>query len=182
MYISRSIITLQDESERELIEKVDEVHASRQTADGFRWSMLLRSAEDPSSFVSVSMWLTAENEEAWREANGAPLPPHRYDVATARGSMTPASSVAIVDWQVEPDLAARFAARWNAAYHAIEDKIGSRLLQDLGSETTYAGLHVATDPAALDPKVLSAGLTDDEGLEVTPLAVEFFDVVLLTEA
>lgn len=182
MYVSRSVITLQGESERDLIEKVDETHALRQGAEGFRWSMLLRSVEDRSSFVSISMWLTPEHEEAWREANGAPLPPHRYDVATARGSMTPASSVAIVDWQVEPDLVPRFAARWNAVYHAIEDAIGSRLLQDLGSEAIYAGLHVATDAAALDPKVLSADLTDDEGLEVTPLAVELFDVVLLTEA
>lgn len=182
MYISRSIITLQNEAKSGLLTKVEAAHASRRDADGFRWSMLLRSMDNASDFASVSMWLTAEHEQAWREANAAPAPMHGYDVTTARGAMTPATAAAIVDWQVVAADAARFTARWNAAYHAIEDVFGSRLLQNLESASNYAGLHVVTDAARLDPKVLTAELTDADGLSVTPLAVQRFDVVLLTEA
>jgi heme-degrading monooxygenase HmoA len=182
MYICRSIVTLDGETEAELTAKFQSAHDACRDADGFRWWMLLRSADNASDFASVSMWLTPEHEEAWRAGFGAPAATHRYDVTTARGSMTPTVAVAIVDWQVDPDEAQRFAVRWNAAYHAIEDSIGSRLLQNLDSPNVYAGLHAVTDPRHLDPKVLTAELTDGEGLSIIPLAVQRFDVVLLTEA
>jgi heme-degrading monooxygenase HmoA len=182
MYICRTILTLQDETESELTAKSEAAFASSRDADGFRWSMLLRSADNASDFASVSMWLSPEHEEAWRTGFGTPAPTHGYDVATARGAMTPAVAIAIVDWQVEAEEAQRFTARWNAAYHAIEDTIGSRLLRNLAAPDVYAGLHAVTNPANLDPKVLTAELTDAEGLSVTPLAVQRFDVILLTEA
>jgi heme-degrading monooxygenase HmoA len=182
MYISISSMTLGGDSEGDLVSKSETAYASRRNADGFRWSMLLRAQDDANSFTSVSMWLTPEAEQAWRETNDAPAPTHGYDVVTARGSMTPASAVALVDWQIDAALAGRFSAGWNAAYHAIEDAFGSRLLQDLTSPETYVGLHVVTDPAKLDPQVLGAELTDPEGLSLAPLAVQRFDVVLLTEA
>lgn len=182
MYISRSIITLQGEAESDLVTKVEAAHASRRNADGFRWSMLLRSMDNAVEFASVSMWLTSEHEQAWREANDAPPPMHGYDVTTARGAMTPAAAAAMVDWQVDAAEAAPFALRWNAAYHAIEDIFGSRLLQDIESPASYTGLHAVTDAARLDPKVLSSELSDADGLAITPLAVQRYDVVLLTEA
>jgi heme-degrading monooxygenase HmoA len=182
MYISRSAITLQDQTERDLLAKVEASHASRRTADGFRWAMLLRSMDDASSFVSVSMWLTPEHAKAWRDATESPAPQHGYDVATARGSMTPAAAAAIVDWKVDTQVAPRFASRWNAAYHAIEDVFGSRLLQNLDEPAAYVGLHVVTDPARLDLATLNAELTDTDGLMLRPVAVDRYEVVLLTEA
>jgi len=182
MYISRSEITLQDEAEGDLVARIEAANASRRVTDGFRWAMLLHSMDDARRFASVSMWLTPEQAQNWRDANQAPAPQHGYDVATARGSMTPAAAAAIVDWQVEGADAARFVNRWNAAYHAIEDVFGSRLLQDLDQPTAYTGLHVVTDPARLAPKVLNAELTDAEGLALRPVAIHRFEVVLLTEA
>ena len=182
MYISRSLITLKGETEAKFVARVEAAHSSRRIADGFRWAMLLRSMDDPSTFASMTMWLTPEHDAAWRAANATPAPMHGYDVTTARGAMTPAAAVAIVGWQVEAADAARFAAGWNAAYHAIEDVFGSRLLQDLNAPSDFAGLHVVTDPAQLDPTVLSARLTDADGLAIEPTAVERFDIVLLTEA
>lgn len=182
MYISRSEIKLQGDSEPDLIARVEAAYASRLAAGGFRWAMLLRSVDDAAKFASVSMWLSPEHAQAWRDANDAPAPAHGYDVATARGSMTPAAAVAIVDWQVDASDAARFVNRWNAVYHAIEDMIGSRLLQDLEQPASYAGLHAVTDPARLTPQILGAGLTDNDGLAIEPLAFERYDVVLLTEA
>lgn len=182
MYVSRSLITIEAETEPELLSRAEASHASRRAADGFRWAMLLRSLDDASSFASVSMWLTPEHDAAWRAANDTPAPKHGYDVTTARGAMTPAAAAAIVGWQVEPADAARFAALWNAAYHDIEDVFGSRLLQDLETPWAYAGFHVVTDASRLEPKVLSARLTDADGLAIEPTAVERFEVVLLTEA
>lgn len=151
-------------------------------AEGFRWSMLLRSTDDTTRLASVAMWLSPEHEIAWREANGSPIPTQRFDVSVARGSMTPAATVALVEWHPEPTQAARFSAHWNAVYHAIENIIGSRLLQDLESSSSYIGLHAVTDPGGLDSRTLSAELTDEEGLSVTPTAVDRFEVILLTEA
>ena len=128
------------------------------------------------------MWQTPEHEAAWREAQGAPAPTRGYDVATARGSMTPAAAAAIVTWQVEADVAERFGARWNATYHAIEADIGSRLLRDLEAPAAFTGFHVATDPVHLDPKTLTAELTDTEGLAIAPETAERYEVVLITEA
>jgi len=182
MYISRSLMTLKGETEPELLARVEASHASRRSAEGFRWAMLLRSMYDASTFASVSMWLTPEHDAAWRAANDTPAPMRGYDVATARGAMTPAAAAAIVEWRVDPADAIRFAASWNAAYHAIEDVFGSRLLQDLETPSGYAALHVVTDASRLDPKVLGAAVTDGEDLAMEPLAVERYEVVLLTEA
>jgi Antibiotic biosynthesis monooxygenase len=182
MYISRSAVTSEGETEGELIARVKASHASRLAADGFRWAMLLRSMEDATSFSAVSMWLSPEHALAWREATESPAPLYRYNVVTARGSMTPASAAAIVDWQVDTEVAARFASRWNAAYHSIEDVFGSRLLQEMDEPLAHAGLHVVRDATRLDPAVLSAELTDDDGLVLHPVTVQRFDVVLLTEA
>jgi Antibiotic biosynthesis monooxygenase len=182
MYISRSAVASEGETESELIARVKASHTSRLAADGFRWAMLLRSMDDAGSFSAVSMWLSPEHALAWREATESPAPLYRYNVETARGSMTPATAAAIVDWQVDPGVAARFASRWNAAYHAIEDVYGSRLLQELDEPLAHAGLHVVTDAARLDPAVLNAGITDDDGLALQPVMVQRFDVVLLTEA
>jgi heme-degrading monooxygenase HmoA len=182
MYVSRAEITLDGTAERDLISKVEAAHASRRSAAGFRWAMLLRPIDGAGRYASVSMWLTPEHDAAWRAANDTPAPMHGYDVTTARGAMTPAAAAAIVEWRVDPADAVRFAARWNAAYHAIEDVFGSRLLQDLETPSGYAGLHVVTDASRLDPKVLGAAVTDGEGLAMEPLVVERYQVVLLTEA
>ena len=182
MYISRSLISAQPESDAELLAKVEAAFASRQAADGFRWAMLLRSSSGAPTYVSISMWLTPEHAQRWRQANDAPPPAHGYDVTTARGSMTPATAVAVVDWQVDGGLVARFTNRWNATYHAIEDRIGSRLAQDLTDATAFTAVHVVTDAAQLKPDVLKAQLTDDEGLALSPAIVETYEVVLLKEA
>jgi heme-degrading monooxygenase HmoA len=137
--------------------------------------------DDAARFASVTMWLTPEQAQAWRDATGSPTP-YGYEVATARGAMTPAAAAALVDWQVDEADAQRFVNRWNAAYHAIEDVFGSRLLQDMTAPAAYTGLHAVTDAARLSPNVLSAEVSDDEGLAVRPLKVERFEVVLLTEA
>ncbi len=176
------MITFQGEPESDLFAKVEAAHESRRGAEGFRWAMLLRSIDDATDYASVSMWLTPEHDQTWREANETPAPAHGYDVTTARGSMTPASAVAIVDWPVRPAEVDRFAARWNAVYHAIENVIGSRLLRNLASPDSFAALHVVTDPERLDPAILSADLTDTEGLSIAPAFVQRFEVVLLTEA
>lgn len=144
--------------------------------------MLLRPSDEAARLTSVSMWLAPEHEQAWRDASSTPLPTHRYDVSLARGSMTPAVAVAIVDWQPEEAEAARFSARWNAAYHAIENVIGSRLLQDIEAPSNYTGLHAVTDAERLDLNILNSELTDEAGLSITPATVERFEIVLLTEA
>ncbi len=180
MYIS--ILKLSSASENDLVHEDEAAQLSQRDAEGFRWAMLLRSTEDAASYTSVSMWLTPEHEQSWRQAGDAPRAGHGYDVTIARGSMTPATAVAIVDWRVQPAEADRFAARWNAAYHAIEDAIGSRLLRDLASPESLVALHVVAEPERLDQQILAATLRDAEGLAIAPAAVQRFDVVLLTEA
>jgi hypothetical protein len=129
------------------------------------------------------MWLSPQQApEAGPVTLDAAETRYGYDITTARGSMKPATHVAITDWRVDDAIAARFTGRWNAAYHAIEDRIGSRLMKDLESESTYAALHVMTDASHLNLEMFGAPLTDPEGLSVAPVAVAAFEVVLLTEA
>jgi hypothetical protein len=150
------------------------VHAELRTKPGFRWAMVLRSLEDASRLAAVAMW--QQLEEA-----GAEFPVQRYDVATARGSMTPASFAAIIDWRIAADAAPAFVNAWNAAYHAIEDTLGNRLLVDLDDATHYAGLHVALNEADITDAVLQrANAEAAPGGE--PERVERFEVIDLVEA
>jgi heme-degrading monooxygenase HmoA len=181
MYISRTEIAVKADEFALFKAATDAIHTEMHGADGFRWAMLLRSMDDANAYASIAMWLSPQHEEAWRNDAEANSPAHGYDVTTARGTMTPATAVAIVDWRVDADLVARFTSRWNAVYHAIEDRIGSRLMQDLAAPTAYTAVHVVTDTANLKPDVLSAELTDPEGLAITPNAVTRYEVVLLTE-
>jgi hypothetical protein len=129
------------------------------------------------------MWLSPE-QASEQDGNtlGANESTHGFDVTTARGSMTPASHVVLVDWQVDDAMAPRFTTRWNAAYHAIENRIGSRLLRDLESPRQYSGLHAVTDEGKLDGIALDATVTDAEGMSLMPSGVRRFEVVLLTES
>jgi hypothetical protein len=95
--------------------------------------------------------------------------------------MTPADYDAMVEWQVPDADAARFTTRWNAIYHHIEDRIGSRLLKDLDTPGLYAGLHVVTDESNLNPEAMGAPIADDAGLSVSPKAVHRYEVIALTE-
>ena len=169
-----------ESQEDEVKRSAAEAHESLRTKPGFRWAMLLRSLEAPGRLAGVSMWLSPEQASA---GNTGPADvDHAYDVATARGSMTPASHVAIVDWELAGADATRFTNRWNAVYHAIEDRIGSRLLRDLDAPGKFAGLHAVTDEANLNPEALGAAIADAEGLDVQPRAIHRYEVLLLTEA
>ena len=164
-------------------EAVERVHEFLRTMPGFRWAMLLRGSESPDALAAVSMWLTPEQASAQESVSlGAKEHLRGFDVTTARGSMTPAARVAVVEWQVPEEDAARFTNRWNAVYHAIEDRIGSRLLRNLGLPDAYAGLHAVTEAANLDAAILGGAVSDADGLSVTPASVRTYDVVLLTEA
>jgi hypothetical protein len=183
MYISRSEGSIGGERLEEAKAEVARVHEFMRTMPGFRWAMLLRSLVTPEHLAAVSMWTSPEQASTQDGAVlGAGDTATGYDVTTARGSMTPASHVVFVDWQVGADLAPRFTNRWNAAYHAVEDRIGSRLLRDLAAPGSYAGLHAVTDESKLGLDVLTATVNDAEGLSVGPLGVQRFEVLLLTEA
>jgi heme-degrading monooxygenase HmoA len=179
MYISRTAETVTESQQDEIKHSTAEAHEALRTKPGFRWAMLLRSLEAPDQLAGVSMWLSPD--QATAGGAGSADVDHAYDVATARGSMTPASHVAIVDWEVSR-AADRFTNRWNAVYHAIEDHIGSRLLRDLDAPSKFAGLHAVTDEANLNPEALGAAITDAEGLDVRPIAIHRYEVLLLTEA
>jgi heme-degrading monooxygenase HmoA len=193
MYISIRQFTVADGKASGLAAAAETPHALTRGVQGFRWAMLLRSSDDATKFAAVSMWLTPEAATSWAVGTiGAAFDSaitaaasdssfREFDVATARGSMTPASHAAIVEWEVEPERAAGFASRWNAAYHAVEDAIGSRLLQDLEQPQRYVGLHVVTNDAALKSDVLTAEIKDREGPGLRPESVARFSVVLLTE-
>ena len=183
MYIKRSEATVAAGSLDELKENEARVHEFLRTMPGFRWAMLLQSLEQPGRIAAISMWLSPEQASP-QDGNtlGESEETRGYDVTTARGSMTPASHVALVDWEVSPEFTDRFANRWNAAYHAIEDRIGSRLLRDLESPGLYAGLHAVTDDANLNPEALGGELKDSEGLSLKPGAIHRYEVVLLAEA
>jgi heme-degrading monooxygenase HmoA len=193
MYISIGQFTVAAGKASEATAASQTAHDAMRGLDGLRWAMLLHSTDDAAKFAAVSMWLTPEHAAAWRESAAAgsyaevlhdtasDSAEHGYDVTTARGAMTPASHAAIVEWEVEPERAAGFASRWNAAYHAVEDAIGSRLLQDLERPQRYVGLHVVTNDAALKSDVLMAEIKDREGPGLRPESVARFSVVLLTE-
>ena len=183
MYIKRSEATVSADSLEDTKASEARVHEFMRTMPGFRWAMLLRTFESPIRLAAVSMWLSPEQASA-QDANtlGVDEETHGYDVATARGSMTPATHVAIVDWEVDDETASRFTDRWNAFYHAIEDRIGSRLLRDLDSPATYAGLHVMTDGSHLNPEMFGSPVSDADGMDVRPKGVRAFEVLLLTEA
>jgi hypothetical protein len=179
VYVSRSIVTLRSEGD---LAPVEAAHASRKGAEGFRWTMLLRPLDGEGECVSLAMWLRPEHDQAWREVNEVPGPMRGYDVTTARGAMTPAAAVALVEWRLGETEAASFANAWNAYYHAIEDVFGSRLLQDLADPSAYTGLHVVTNAERLDTAVLAAELSLSAGLSLAPSSVQRFEVLLLTEA
>ena len=181
MYISRSEAAIAEDRRDEVSTEVARVHEFMRTMPGFRWAMLAHSLETPGRFTAVSMWLSPAQASSQDGKILGTTEARGYDVTTARGAMTPATHVALVDWQAGDDVAARFTSRWNAAYHAIEDRIGSRLLKDLDAPGHYAGLHAATDETNLDPEALGAGVRDAEGLSINPSAVHRFAVVLLTE-
>jgi heme-degrading monooxygenase HmoA len=176
MYVSRAGASISLEQQDEFVARIRQAHAALAKADGFRWAMLLRSMEDPAQLAAVAMWLTREHAAASGE------PPQHYDVTTARGSMTPAAVMGIVEWHIDPDGAQGFVSWWNAAYHAIEDSIGSRLLHDLDDAAHYTGIHVAASEAALKPDVLASALSDGGGLDVRPESVTRYEVILLHEA
>jgi hypothetical protein len=183
MYITHSEGDISSDHQDEAMAEVARVHEFMRTMPGFRWAMLLHSLDAPDRFAAVSMWLSPEQASAQDgKVLEATTEPKGYDVTTARGSMTPATHVALVGWQAGDDIAARFTNPWNAAYHAIEDRIGSRLLKDLATPGHYVGLHAVTDEGNLNPEALAAAVKDAEGLSVQPLAVHRYEVVLLTEA
>lgn len=175
--ISRAAVANLDETAA----SVARVHEFMATMPGFRWAMVLRSLETPEELAAVSMWLTPEQASDQEKTSlGSKTESRGFDVATARGSMTPASHVALVEWEAPEEAATAFANRWNAVYHAIEDRIGSRLLQDMAAPGRYAGLHAVTAKANLDTGVLGAAVSDAQGLSVTPLAVHLYEVISLT--
>lgn len=180
MYISITRASVSSGLE-EARRNVARVHEFMAAMPGFRWAMVLRSLEAPGQLAAVSMWLTQEQaSDQEGAALGTAAESRGFDVSTARGSMTPASHVALVEWQVADEEASRFATRWNAVYHAIEDRIGSRLLRDLAAAGRYVGLHAVTGEAKLDRGVLTAPVSDTEGLSVTPQAVHAYEVLDLT--
>jgi len=196
MYVSRCEVTVVGGREHDFVAVNEAMHAGMRTMAGFRWAMFLRSIGYPGKLASVAMWQTREQAHAWSDSDPAaaihaahpaqdmvsPLAPaQEYDVTTARGSMTPAAFVAIVDWEVDLKSGSEFVNRWNAAFHAIEDRLGSRLLQDLGQHTFYAGLHVASIEAHLKPEILAAEIKDSGGRRLQPAVIDRFEVVLLTE-
>jgi hypothetical protein len=141
----------------------------------------------------VEMWQTPEVAIAWtasesRSQTVAALPvrddgtEQGYDVTTARGSMTPATVAAFVEWDINDANAKPFMDRWNAAYHHIEDRISSRLLRDLNASGRFAGFHIALSAEALTPDVLGAELREGETFAASPVMFDRYEVVLLTEA
>jgi heme-degrading monooxygenase HmoA len=183
MYISRTEARVPAEQQDALKQRLTERSETLRALPGFRWAMLLREIGNNAGLVAISMWQTPAQAAA-RQGNVLADDETRrgYDVTTARGSMTPATNVVIVDWQVDDDVAARFTNRWNAFYHAIEDRIGSRLMKDLERPGNQTGVHVMTDASHLNPEMFGTELNDPDGLSMRPAAVRCYDVVLLAEA
>jgi heme-degrading monooxygenase HmoA len=176
MYVVRHHLSIGAEQQPGLLAEVETAHAGLESAPGFRWAMVLRSVDEPVRMAAVAMWLNRD------DAGKVDFAVTHYDVATARGTMTPASFAALVDWRVEAGAAPGFVNRWNNAYHAIEDSMGSRLLQNMDDPAHYTGYHVATRDSALRPEILGAAIRDDAGGELRPESVERFEVVSLVEA
>jgi hypothetical protein len=183
MFISISQAAVGGDRLQQTKANVTRVHEFMRTMPGFRWAMLLDSLETPGSLAAVSMWLSPQQASGQEGVSlGEGEETAGYDVTTARGSMTPASHMAVVEWEVGDGDLARFTNRWNAVYHRIEDRIGSRLLKDLATPGRFAGLHAVTDEANLNPEALGAPITEADGLSISPVAVRRYEVVELTEA
>jgi hypothetical protein len=173
--VVRSEVTVPPADQPAFVAEVTAAHDSLKSAPGFRWAMVLRSPDDRGRLAAVAMWLNLD------AAGEAAFEVQRYEVATARGAMTPAAVAAIVDWRVEAEAAPDFVSHWNAAYHAIEDNLGSRLLHDLDQPTHFAGLHVAAKPEGLTLAVLDAA-NNEAAQGLSPERVERFEVLHLVEA
>jgi len=193
MYIAHRNLKVTDGNTSGSLALSEALHAGMKSVPGFRWAMLLRSVDDPAKMAGVEMWQTPEAATAWAESEGrsqavAAHPGQEtgdeqgYDVTTPRGSMTPATVAAIVQWEIDDASTKPFTDRWNAAYHHIEDRISSRLARHLRKPTRFAGFHVAQSAAALTPEVLGAELREGETFAARPTTVDRYDVVLLTEA
>jgi heme-degrading monooxygenase HmoA len=197
MYIARREVRVVGGKAREFVAFNEALHAGMKTMTGFRWGMLLRSMGYPGKMATIDMWQNRQHAQGWSDSEaqiaaftanpiqGIVTPismAHGYDVVTARGSMTPAPVAAIVEWGVDVEHAKTFVDRWNAAYHHIEDRIGSRLGRHLSDPTSFAAVHVAQSEAALALDVLGAELRLTENLAVRPASVDRYDVVMLTEA
>jgi hypothetical protein len=174
VYVVIHRITIDPAEQAGLLAEMDSVHSGLRAKPGFRWVLALRAIDDPSHMAAVAMWLNRA------DAGGSDVAVSHYDVATARGSMTPAGAAALVEWRAGSEQAQAFVQRWNAAYHNIEDRIGSRLLLDLDDPGRYTGLHTAADIDNLDVKTLAAPIAG-EGFSLSPSQVERFHVVSLVE-
>ena len=196
MYIARREVRVVGGKAREFMAFNEALHAGMTAMPGFRWGMLLHSMGYPGKMATIDMWQTRQQAQAWSESEtqlaaftanpiqGIVVPigmAHGYDVVTARGSMTPAPVAAIVEWEVDVEHTKAFVDRWNAAYHHIEDRIGSRLGRHLSDPTSFAGVHVAQSEAALALDVLGGELRLAENLAVRPASVDRYDVVMLVE-
>jgi heme-degrading monooxygenase HmoA len=197
MYIERREVRVVGGRMKDFLAFNEALHAGMKPMPGFRWAMLLRSMGYPGKMATIDMWQTREQARAWAESEAQqaafaahPLQgmvspvgmAHGYDVVTARGSMTPAAVAAVVDWEIDVAGAKPFTDRWNAAYHAIEERLGSRLLRHLSQPTLFASVHVAQAEAALTPEELAGEIPAGESLIARPSALDRYDVVLLTEA
>ncbi|HEX5368833.1 MAG TPA: antibiotic biosynthesis monooxygenase [Dehalococcoidia bacterium] len=194
MYIAIRKITVDANKTSDLTAAAESAHALTSGVEGFRWAMLLRSSDDATRFATVSMWLTTEAATSWAigaigaafdstlTAVGSDSSFREFDVAMARGSMTPATYAVMVEWDVPSEDAAAFANRWNAVYHAVEDAIGSRLLRDLEQANRYVGFHVVTKQEALKSDAFVADIDAGEGVALKPVSMARYSVVLLGEA
>ncbi len=194
MYIAIRQFTVDAGKTSDLTAAAETAHALTRGVEGFRWAMLLRSTDDATKFAAASMWLTAAAATDWAigtigaaydsviTAVASDSSLREFDVATARGSMTPAEYAVIVEWEVPPESVPAFSNRWNALYHAVEDAIGSRLLRDLEQPNRYTGLHVVIKQDALKSETFVSDVATAEGAALKPASVTHYSVVLLTEA
>ena len=197
MYIARRELRVAGGKTAEFLTLNEALHTRMKAMPGFRWAMLLRSMGYPGKMASIDMWQTRQQAQDWSDSEvlsatftahptqgiAAPIGiAHGYDVVTARGSMTPAPVAAIVEWEVDVEYGKAFVDRWNAAYHHIEDRVGSRLGRHPSHPMSFAGFHVALSEGALALDVLGGELRLAENLAVRPASVDRYDVVMLTEA
>ena len=194
MYIAIRQITVDAGKTSDLSAAAETALSLTRGVQGFRWSMLLRSVDDATRFAAVSMWLTPEAATDWAigtigaaydstiTAVASDSSLCEFDVATARGSMTPAEYAVVVEWEVPPESVAVFSNRWNALYHAVEDAIGSRLLRDLEQANRYVGLHVVQKQDVLKSDAFVTAIEVGEDAMLKPESIARYSVVLLEEA
>ena len=180
IYISCHQNCVSPENEAAFIASAQASHAGLRSAAGFRWAMLLRSSADATRYVALEMWLSRQQANAATPETSS-ADEQSYEVATARGSMTPCKFAAFARWSIDEADKVAFVNQWNSEFHHLEDRMGSRLLQDLGASSQLSGLHVSNG-SALDPKELAMDFKDATGLTVRPQTVELLEVVALTEA